>query len=108
MELTADQLVEMLEHDEDTDIWVLNEDGSTAILPDQDITPLQHPQTWPKYICRSSAVNSHVRDKGVDGALKYINWVIETTMLQSNSRKSAAFATSLVAALRTVSNRSAG
>lgn len=80
MKLTADQLVEMLEHDEDTDIWLLNQDGSTSIVPDQDITEFQNPGSWPRYICRSIAVDQHVRRRGVDGALEYINFIIEHTM----------------------------
>lgn len=80
MKLSADQLIEMLEHDEPTDIWLLNEDGSTSIVADQDITEFQNPASWPRYICRSSAVDDHVADKGVEGALSYINFIIEHTM----------------------------
>lgn len=79
--LTRDQLIEMLEHDEDTDVWLLNSDGTTSIVPDQDITDFQNPLTWPKYICRSAAVNDHVATKGVDGAVAFINSIMTLTMM---------------------------
>lgn len=82
-DLTRDQLLEMLEHDEDSDIWLLNSDGSTSIVPDQDISAFQNPLTWPKYICRSSAVNDHVATKGVDGAVSFINMIMTLTMMTS-------------------------
>lgn len=82
------QFVETLEHNKDntrdSDIWVLNQDGSTSIVPDQPIAELQRPATWPKYICRAGAVNAHVASDGLDAALDHINWAIQLTMPSVN------------------------
>lgn len=108
--LTLDQFVEILEHNrdnaKDSDIWLLlNEEGETAIVPDQDITEFQNPATWPRYICRAEAINAHVASDtrraadpnnpmaAVDGlysALDYINFIIRTTIVQRMTPSTAA------------------
>lgn len=94
--LTLSQFVEVLEHnkgnDRDTDIWVLNEDGSTAIVPDQNIDELKSRNSWPMYICRAAAVNSHVAADGPYAALEYLNWAISVTVVAASPREILAFA----------------
>lgn len=80
MALTKQQMVEMLENDEDSDLWLLNEDGSTAIVPNQDITKFQDMSSWPRYICRSVTVNNLVRGMGEDKALAFVNGIIASTI----------------------------
>ena len=81
--LSIQQFVEILEHnkgnDRDRDIWVLHEEGSAEIIPDQSIAELQNPQTWPAYICRAGAVNAHVSADGLYAALDHVNWAIGLT-----------------------------
>ncbi|GHP18871.1 hypothetical protein RN2511_036070 [Rhodococcus sp. NKCM2511] len=88
--LLLEQFVAILEHNRDNqrdnDIWLLHKDGSTSIVPDQNIAAFQDPQTWPKYICRSEAVNSHVSADGLYAALDHVNWAIGLTMSMANSR----------------------
>lgn len=108
--LSMEKFVEILEHNadnaHDSDIWILlNKEGDTAIVPDQDLAVLQHPATWPKYICRASAVNDHVRYDtakaadpnnplaAVDGlysALDHLNWAIGLTVGTSAASSVAA------------------
>lgn len=80
MALTKAQMLEMLEHDEDSDLWLLNEDGTTVIVPDQDITRFQDMTTWPRYICRSITVNNLVEGMGADNALAFVNNIIASTI----------------------------
>lgn len=80
IELTLDQMIEMLRVGKSTDIWLLNEDGSTSIVPDQDISEFLHRLSWPKYICRSSSLDDHVRSRGPDAALKHVNDIIDGTI----------------------------
>lgn len=103
--VSLEQFTEILEHNRDNnrdnDIWLLHKDGSTSIVPDQNIAAFQDPHTWPKYICRVSAVNDHVTYDtakaadtsnpmaAVDGlyaALDHLNWAIGLTMTTANSR----------------------
>ncbi|OZE92444.1 hypothetical protein CH298_02610 [Rhodococcoides fascians] len=103
--VSFEQFMEVLAHNadnrHDTDIWILHEDGRTEIVPDQPLAPLQNPQTWPKFICRASAINDHVtydtakaanpnNDRSaVDGlyaSLDHLNWAIGLTMSMANSR----------------------
>lgn len=81
MALSREQLVEMLENDEDTDLWLLNADGTTSIVPDTDITRYQTHSAWPRYICRSESVNMWVNAVGVDQALTQINMLIESMII---------------------------
>ncbi len=97
--LTMDQMIEVLEHNKDnardTDIWILHENGTAEIVPDCNISELQNPRTWPRYICRAAAVNEHVTADteaaadpaspggAIDGmyaALDHINWAIGVTI----------------------------
>lgn len=102
MALTREQLVEMLEHDEDTDLWLLNSDGTTSIVPDTDITQYQTHTSWPRYICRSESVNMWVNALGVDQALTQINSLIDS-MIVSPPRSLTA---SIAAAARRITSRS--
>ncbi|OZF40737.1 hypothetical protein CH296_00325 [Rhodococcus sp. 14-2496-1d] len=93
--VTFEQFTEILAHNadnaHDSDIWILHQDGTTEIVPDQPLHELQHPATWPKYICRAAAVNDHVTYDtkqaadlsnpmaAVDGlyaSLDHLNWAI--------------------------------
>lgn len=109
--VTFTQFVEVLEHnkgnDRDTDIWVLHEDGSTSIIPDQDTAELQSRRSWPMYICRAAAINAHVTTDteassnpatpgaAVDGlfrAYEYLNWAISVTVVAASPTEILAFA----------------
>ncbi|OZE04322.1 hypothetical protein CH249_25645 [Rhodococcus sp. 05-2255-3B1] len=101
--VTLEQFMEVLAHNadnrHDSDIWILHEDGTTEIVPDQPLAELQSPQTWPRYICRAAAVNDHVGydtakaanpsnpSAAVDGlyaALDHLNWAISLTVAPSS------------------------
>ncbi|ORI13419.1 hypothetical protein [Rhodococcus sp. 1168] len=98
MALTADQLIEFLAHNADNsrndDIWLLHDNGDTEIVPDQDIAEFQNPHTWPKYICRSAAVNNIIQDRserlknspesGLQAGLDFLNLAIRLTGIEES------------------------
>ena len=86
MALTKAQMLEMLEHDEDSDLWLLDKHGQTLIVPDQDITRFQDLTAWPRYICRSITVNQLVSGMGEDQALAFVNQIIESTIEHTPGR----------------------
>lgn len=94
--VTLAQFVEVLEHnkgnDRDTDIWVLHENGSTSIIPDQDTRELESRKSWPMYICRAGAINSHVAADGPYAAVNYLNWAISMTVVAASPTEILAFA----------------
>lgn len=94
MILTREQMVEMLEHDEDTDLWLLDCDFdamtySTLIVPGGDeeyLAAYMDPSTWPRFICKSLAVNQFVDEFGEDRALAIVNGLIEKTIARPTPR----------------------
>ncbi|WP_032376714.1 hypothetical protein [Rhodococcoides fascians] len=89
MSLTLEQLVEILKDGRGEDIWLLNEDDSTSIVPDQDISEFLHRMSWPKYICRSSTLDGIVSSDGPYAALDYINTLVDATIVNMTPFKLA-------------------
>lgn len=89
MALTTDQLIEILAHNTDNsrddDIWLLHDNGETEIVPDQYIAEFQNPYTWPKYMCRSGAVNNIIQDRGLYAGLDFLNFAIRLTGIEASS-----------------------
>ncbi|WP_032376022.1 hypothetical protein [Rhodococcoides fascians] len=61
------------------DIWLLNEDGSTSIVPDQDPARWLDPESWPRYLCRTGAVAEHQARWGAD-TFAYLDRLFQATV----------------------------
>ncbi|WP_285189969.1 hypothetical protein [Rhodococcus sp. MEB041] len=96
--LTVAQLQEILAHDGPTDIWVLEQDGSITVVPDQPIEEFQNPATWPKYLARSGSIDNIVLGQGYVPALTFVNQIIDSLIVGGSTQNLAAYLSQRVAA----------
>ncbi|KIQ15345.1 hypothetical protein [Rhodococcus sp. MEB064] len=96
--LTVEQLQEILAHDGPTDIWLLEQDGSITVVPDQPIDEFQNPSTWPKYLARSGSIDNIVLGQGYEPALRFVNFTITTLIIGGSIQNLAANAGRRIAA----------
>lgn len=85
MGITKPQLLEILEHDADTDLWLAWPDGSITAVPQDEFDhdgPMGNPAVWPRVLCHSITVNRLVRSHGEDGALAVVNLMLDRAMVE--------------------------
>jgi hypothetical protein len=70
--LTVEQLQEILAHDGPTDIWLLQEDGTISVIPDQPIGPFMRTGVWPRYLVRSKFLDRIMMEAYRDENLGYL------------------------------------
>ena len=70
----------ILASDAPTDMWLLHDDGSITAEPDGPIDDYLRPDTWPRYLCRSEAIDNIVTAMGAARALQQVNMIINTTI----------------------------
>lgn len=91
--ITLDQMRTILASDEPTDMWLLHEDGSVTAQAETPSAPLDEylrPDTFPRYICRSQAVDNLVAAMGEERALRAINMQLTVTTPQTRTKRLAA------------------
>lgn len=88
--LTLDQLHTILASDEPTDMWLLQEDGTITAEPEDPNKPLDdylRADTYPRYLCRSKAIEQLVSAMGEKRALQQVNMMINTVVAPKPSPK---------------------
>lgn len=88
--MTLDQLREILASDEPTDMWLLHEDGTITAEPEDPDTPLDEylrADTYPRYLCRSKAIEQLVTAMGEQRTLQQVNMMINTAVAPKPSPK---------------------
>ena len=81
--ITLEQLQAILASDAPTDMWLLFEDGHIEARPETADAPIDtylDPNTWPRYVCRSEAVDNLVTAMGETRALNQVNMMLNTTV----------------------------
>ena len=88
--ITLEQLREILASDEPTDMWLLHEDDTITAEPDNPDVPLDEylrADTYPRYLCRSKAIEQLVTAMGEDRALQQVNMMINTAVAPKTGPK---------------------
>ena len=88
------QMYEMLDNDEDTDLWLLTEQGDTVIVPysgEEALAEYMNPNSWPRFICKSLTVNQLEQGLGPVAALTLVNDTIANIIVPRHMPVAAKF-----------------